>query len=201
MIRHAGRCGRSVGAVGISPAKRTRRLDASSRQWASSPEGGCLPRVYHAMNENISAQTVLDEMDDRTIQGMMMNAATIGVVDYRSLEGDTICEKYDGIYNKILELEGYVLAKSGTKAFWLLGHPLFVPVFEIYSSGSLDPRPISPNKTHWVTLWRDYFIFQNPIIEVGQILIGSIMPSQWRQQHACRGVARTTFHHLPGTSS
>lgn len=71
-----------------------------------------------------------DELEDIAI-----NAQTVAAWDFNTALGDTIKEKYESLYVKLVEVTNVLLAKGAKGYFWIATSPSIASIFETATCG------------------------------------------------------------------
>lgn len=125
----------------------------------------------------VLAQEINLEIDREILTDLRNNAGTIAAWDFNTAMGDTIKEKYESLYIKIVELSAVVHRKTLRGGCnWLVTSPEVASIFETATAG-FAPSP-SENFTSSLGIqyvgsvnskWR---LYKDPLFPTGQILLG-----------------------------
>ena len=103
-------------------------------------------------------------------------AGTKTAFDWNCLDGDTILEKYEPLYVKLVEVTNVIIRKGGYGYFWVLCNPLMGTVFENAMGFKESPTDYFPQGTEeilWIgTLHRKWRLYTDPLYPTNEILIG-----------------------------
>jgi hypothetical protein len=103
-------------------------------------------------------------------------AGTMTAFDWNCLWGNTISEKYEPLYIKIIEVTNVVIRKGGSGYFWLACGPEMATVFQSTMAFKESPTEYFPQGTNdiqWIgTVNRKWRLYTDPLFPVNEILIG-----------------------------
>lgn len=111
------------------------------------------------------------------VEWFLTNAGTTVTWDWTTISGDTIKEKYEALYIKLVETTNMVVHKGGKGFFWLVCTPEmsdllattvnFVPAFN-------EQFPLGYNIVQRMgILGKRWLVYSDPLVPVGTILIGA----------------------------
>jgi hypothetical protein len=125
----------------------------------------------------VLAQEINLEIDREVLTDLRLNAGTVAAWDFNTALGDTIKEKYESLYVKIVEISNVVHRKTlRGGANWIVTSPEVASIFETATAG-FAPQP-SENFTSSIGIqyvgtvaarWRMY---KDPLFPTNQILLG-----------------------------
>lgn len=107
---------------------------------------------------------------------MKDKAATKAVCSWNTFLGDTIAEKYESLYVKVVELTNVIIRKGGSGYFWIVCGPELASVFEsstrlVYLN--IDYIPQGTKDIHLIgTIERKWRLYSDPLMVSDEILIG-----------------------------
>ena len=125
----------------------------------------------------VLAQEINLEIDREVLTDLRNNAGTIAVWDFNTALGDTIKEKYESLYVKVVEVSNVVHRKTLRGGCnWLVTSPEVASVFETATAGFAP----SPSETFTSSLGIQYVgtinnrwrLYKDPLFPQGQILMG-----------------------------
>jgi len=125
----------------------------------------------------VLAQEINLEIDREVLTDLRNNAGTIAVWDFNTALGDTIKEKYESLYIKVVEVSNVVHRKTLRGGCnWLVTSPEVASVFETATAGFAP----SPSETFTSSLGIQYVgtinnrwrLYKDPLFPQGQILMG-----------------------------
>lgn len=125
----------------------------------------------------VLAQEINLEIDREVLTDLRNNAGTIGVWDFNTALGDTIKEKYESLYVKVVEISNVVHRKTLRGGCnWLVTSPEVASVFETATAGFAP----APSETFTSSLGIQYVgtinnrwrLYKDPLFPQGQILLG-----------------------------
>lgn len=103
-----------------------------------------------------------------------LNVGTVAGVNYKTISGNTLFERYESIHCKVTELTNIIIAKGGSGYFWVVmsepmyqhfTHKVIPSKQEIYPQGTKDIQ-------HMGILNRKWDIYIDPLIETNKMIIG-----------------------------
>jgi len=125
----------------------------------------------------VLAQEVNLEIDREVLTDLRLNAGTVAAWDFNTALGDTIKEKYESLYVKIVEVSNVVHRKTlRGGANWIVTSPEVASIFETATAG-FAPQP-SETFTSSIGIqyvgtvaarWR---LYKDPLFPTNQILLG-----------------------------
>ena len=125
----------------------------------------------------VLAQEINLEIDREVLTDLRNNAGTVAVWDFNTALGDTIKEKYESLYVKVVEVSNVVHRKTLRGGCnWLVTSPEVASVFETATAGFAP----SPSETFTSSLGIQYVgtinnrwrLYKDPLFPQGQILMG-----------------------------
>lgn len=125
----------------------------------------------------VLAQEINLEIDREVLTDLRNNAGTIAVWDFNTALGDTIKEKYESLYVKVVELSAVVHRKTLRGGCnWLVTSPEVASIFETATAGFAP----APSETFTASLGIQYVgtinnrwrLYKDPLFPQGQILAG-----------------------------
>lgn len=125
----------------------------------------------------ILAQEINLEIDREVLTDLRVNAGTVAAWDFNTSLGDTIKEKYESLFVKLVEISNVIHRKTlRGGANWIVTSPEVASIFETATAG-FAPQP-SENFTSSIGIqyvgaiagkWRMY---KDPLFPTNQILLG-----------------------------
>lgn len=125
----------------------------------------------------ILAQEINLEIDREVLTDLRNNAGTVAVWDFNTAFGDTIKEKYESLYVKVVEVSNVVHRKTLRGGCnWLVTSPEVASIFETATAGFAP----SPSETFTSSIGIQYVgsvnnrwrLYKDPLFPQGQILMG-----------------------------
>lgn len=125
----------------------------------------------------VLAQEINLEIDREVLTDLRNNAGTIAVWDFNTALGDTIKEKYESLYVKVVEVSNVVHRKTLRGGCnWLVTSPEVASIFETATAGFAP----APSETFTSSLGIQYVgtvnnrwrLYKDPLFPQGQILMG-----------------------------
>lgn len=125
----------------------------------------------------VLAQEINLEIDREVLTDLRNNAGTVSSWDFATALGDTIKEKYESLYIKVVEVSNVVHRKTlRGGANWLVTSPEVASIFETATAGFAP----SPSETFTSSLGIQYVgtvnsrwrLYKDPLFPTGQILMG-----------------------------
>lgn len=125
----------------------------------------------------VLAQEINLEIDREVLTDLRNNAGTIAAWDFNTALGDTIKEKYESLYVKVVEVSNVVHRKTLRGGCnWLVTSPEVASIFETATAGFAP----SPSETFTSSLGIQYVgtinnrwrLYKDPLFPQGQILMG-----------------------------
>lgn len=125
----------------------------------------------------VLAQEINLEIDREVLTDLRNNAGTVAVWDFNTALGDTIKEKYESLYVKVVELSNVVHRKTLRGGCnWLVTSPEVASIFETATAGFAP----APSETFTSSLGIQYVgtinnrwrLYKDPLFPQGQILLG-----------------------------
>lgn len=125
----------------------------------------------------VLAQEINLEIDREVLGDLRNNAGTIAAWDFNTALGDTIKEKYESLYVKVVEVSNVVHRKTLRGGCnWIVTSPEVASIFETATAG-FAPTP-SENFTSSLgiqyvgTVTNKWRVYKDPLFPTGQILMG-----------------------------
>ena len=125
----------------------------------------------------VLSQEINLEIDREVLTDLRNNAGTVAVWDFNTALGDTIKEKYESLYVKVVEVSNVVHRKTLRGGCnWLVTSPEVASVFETATAGFAP----APSDTFTSSLGVQYVgtinnrwrLYKDPLFPQGQILLG-----------------------------
>lgn len=125
----------------------------------------------------VLAQEINLEIDREVLTDLRNNAGTVAVWDFNTALGDTIKEKYESLYVKVVEVSNVVHRKTLRGGCnWLVTSPEVASIFETATAGFAP----APSDTFTGSLGIQYVgtvnnrwrLYKDPLFAQGQILMG-----------------------------
>jgi len=125
----------------------------------------------------VLAQEINLEIDREVLTDIRNNAGTVSSWDFNTALGDTIKEKYESLYIKVVEVSNVVHRKTlRGGANWLVTSPEVASIFETATAGFAP----APSETFTSSLGIQYVgtvnnrwrLYKDPLFPQGQILMG-----------------------------
>ncbi len=125
----------------------------------------------------VLAQEINLEIDREVLTDLRQNAGTVASWDFNTALGDTIKEKYESLYVKIVEVSNVIHKKTlRGGANWLVCSPEVASIFETATAGFAP----APSETFTSSLGIQYVgtvnnrwrLYKDPLFPTGQILMG-----------------------------
>lgn len=125
----------------------------------------------------VLAQEINLEIDREVLTDLRNNAGTVAVWDFNTALGDTIKEKYEALYIKVVEVSNVVHRKTLRGGCnWLVTSPEVASIFETATAGFAP----APSETFTSSLGIQYVgtinnrwrLYKDPLFPQGQILMG-----------------------------
>lgn len=125
----------------------------------------------------VLAQEINLEIDREVLTDLRNNAGTVGSWDFNTALGDTIKEKYESLYVKIVEMSAVIHRKTlRGGANWLVTSPEVASIFETATAGFAP----NPSETFTSSLGIQYVgtinnrwkLYKDPLFPTNQILMG-----------------------------
>jgi len=125
----------------------------------------------------ILAQEINLEIDREVLTDLRNNAGTVSVWDFNTALGDTIKEKYESLYVKVVEISNVVHRKTLRGGCnWIVTSPEVASIFETATAGFAP----SPSETFTSSIGVQYVgtvsnrwrLYKDPLFPQGQILMG-----------------------------
>jgi hypothetical protein len=125
----------------------------------------------------VLAQEINLEIDREILTDLRNNAGTVAAWDFNTALGDTIKEKYESLYVKVVEVSNVVHRKTLRGGCnWLVTSPEVASIFETATAGFAP----SPSETFTSSLGIQYVgtinnrwrLYKDPLFPQGQILMG-----------------------------
>jgi hypothetical protein len=125
----------------------------------------------------VLAQEINLEIDREVLTDLRNNAGTVASWDFNTALGDTIKEKYESLYVKVVEVSNVVHRKTLRGGCnWLVTSPEVASIFETATAGFAP----APSETFTSSLGIQYVgtvnnrwrLYKDPLFPTGQILMG-----------------------------
>lgn len=125
----------------------------------------------------VLAQEINLEIDREVLTDLLLNAGTVGAWDFSTALGDTIKERYESLYVKIVEMSAVIHRKTlRGGANWLVTSPEVASIFETATAGFAP----APSETFTSSLGIQYVgtinnrwkLYKDPLFRTNQILMG-----------------------------
>ena len=125
----------------------------------------------------VLAQEINLEIDREILQDLRLNAGTVAAWDYSTALGDTVKEKYESLYVKVVEVSNVIHRKTlRGGANWLVTSPEVASIFETATAGFAP----APSETFTSSLGVQYVgtinnrwrLYKDPLFQSNQILMG-----------------------------
>ena len=125
----------------------------------------------------VLAQEINLEIDREVLTDLRNNAGTVSSWDFNTALGDTIKEKYESLYIKVVEISNVVHRKTLRGGCnWLVTSPEVASIFETATAGFAP----APSETFTSSLGIQYVgtvnarwrLYKDPLFPQGQILMG-----------------------------
>ena len=125
----------------------------------------------------VLAQEINLEIDREVLTDLRNNAGTVSSWDFNTALGDTIKEKYESLYVKVVEISNVVHRKTlRGGANWMVTSPEVASIFETATAGFAP----APSETFTSSLGIQYVgtvnnrwrLYKDPLFPQGQILLG-----------------------------
>jgi hypothetical protein len=125
----------------------------------------------------VLAQEINLEIDREVLGDLRNNAGTVSAWDYSTALGDTVKERYESLYVKVVEVSNVIHRKTlRGGANWLVTSPEVASVFETATAGFAP----APSETFTSSLGIQYVgtvnnrwrLYKDPLFPTGQILMG-----------------------------
>lgn len=125
----------------------------------------------------VLAQEINLEIDREVLTDLRNNAGTIAVWDFNTALGDTIKERYESLYIKVVEVSNVVHRKTLRGGCnWIVTSPEVASVFETATAGFAP----APSETFTMSLGIQYVgtinnrwrLYKDPLFPQGQLLMG-----------------------------
>jgi hypothetical protein len=99
----------------------------------------------------VLAQEINLEIDREVLTDLRNNAGTVAAWDFNTALGDTIKEKYESLYVKVVEVSNVVHRKTLRGGCnWLVTSPEVASIFETATAG-FAPAPSRPSPRRWAS--------------------------------------------------
>ncbi len=125
----------------------------------------------------VLAQEINLEIDREVLTDLRNNAGTVSAWDFNTAMGDTIKEKYESLYVKIVEVSAVIHRKTlRGGANWIVTSPEVAAIFETATAGFAP----APSETFTSSLGIQYVgtvnarwrLYKDPLFPTGQLLMG-----------------------------
>jgi hypothetical protein len=125
----------------------------------------------------VLAQEINLEIDREVITDLRNNAGTVSSWDFNTALGDTIKEKYESLYIKVVEVSNVVHRKTlRGGANWLITSPEVASIFETATAGfapaASETFTSSLGIQYVGTVNNRWRLYKDPLFPQGQILMG-----------------------------
>lgn len=125
----------------------------------------------------VLAQEINLEIDREVLTDLRNNAGTVAVWDFNTALGDTIKEKYESLYVKVVEVSNVVHRKTLRGGCnWLVTSPEVASIFETATAGfapAVSETFTSSLGVQYVgTVSNRWRLYKDPLFPAGQILMG-----------------------------
>lgn len=125
----------------------------------------------------VLAQEINLEIDREVLTDLRNNAGTVAAWDFNTAIGDTIKEKYESLYVKVVEVSNVVHRKTLRGGCnWIVTSPEVASIFETATAGFAP----SPSETFTSSLGIQYVgtvnnrwrLYKDPLFPTGQLMMG-----------------------------
>jgi len=125
----------------------------------------------------VLAQEINLEIDREVLQDLLDNAGTVTAWDFNTALGDTIKEKYESLYVKLVEVSAVIHKKTlRGGANWVVCSPEVAAIFETATAGFAP----APSETFTSSLGIQYVgtvnnrwrLYKDPLFRTNQLLMG-----------------------------
>lgn len=125
----------------------------------------------------VLAQEINLEIDREILQDLRSNAGTVATWDFNTALGDTIKEKYESLYVKVVEISNIVHRKTLRGGCnWIVTSPEVASIFETATAGFAP----APSETFTSSLGIQYVgtvnarwrLYKDPLFPTNQMLLG-----------------------------
>lgn len=125
----------------------------------------------------ILAQEINLEIDREVLTDLRLNAGTVAAWDFNSALGDTVKEKYESLYVKVVEVSNVIHRKTlRGGANWIVTSPEVASIFETATAGFAP----TPSETFTSSIGIQYVgtvnkrwrLYKDPLFVANQILLG-----------------------------
>jgi hypothetical protein len=125
----------------------------------------------------VLAQEINLEIDREVLTDLRNNAGTIAAWDFNTSLGDTIKEKYESLYVKLVEISNIIHKKTlRGGANWIVCSPEVASIFETATAGFAptmsDTFTSSLGIQYVGTVTNKWRVYKDPLFPTGQILLG-----------------------------
>lgn len=125
----------------------------------------------------VLAQEVNLEIDREVLTDLRLNAGTVAAWDFNTALGDTIKEKYESLYVKIVEVSNVVHRKTlRGGANWIVTSPEVASIFETATAGfapqTSETFTSSIGIQYVGTVASRWRLYKDPLFPTNQILLG-----------------------------
>lgn len=126
---------------------------------------------------SVLAQEINLEIDREVLADLRNNAGTVAAWDFNTALGDTIKERYESLYVKLVELSNVIHRKTlRGSANWIVCSPEVASIFETATAGFAptmsDTFTSSLGVQYVGTVNQKWKLYKDPLFPVGQILVG-----------------------------
>jgi hypothetical protein len=125
----------------------------------------------------VLAQEINLEIDREVLTDLLLNAGTVGAWDFSTALGDTIKERYESLYVKLVEMSAVIHRKTlRGGANWVVTSPEVASIFETATAGFAP----APSETFTSSLGIQYVgtinnrwrLYKDPLFRTNQLLMG-----------------------------
>jgi hypothetical protein len=125
----------------------------------------------------VLAQEINLEIDREVLTDLRLNAGTVAAWDFNTALGDTIKEKYESLYVKIVEVSNVVHRKTlRGGANWIVTSPEVASIFETATAGfapqTSETFTSSIGIQYVGTVASRWRLYKDPLFPTNQILLG-----------------------------
>lgn len=125
----------------------------------------------------VLAQEINLEIDREVLTDLRNNAGTVGSWDFNTALGDTIKERYESLYVKVVEMSSVIHRKTlRGGANWIVTSPEVASVFETATAGfAPDPSETftsSLGVQYVGTINKRWRLYKDPLFPTNQLLMG-----------------------------
>lgn len=133
------------------------------------------PTNFHSLDviaemTAVLAQEMTLHIDRQGLREVADNAATKATWNFDDALGDTIKEKYEGLYVKLVETCNTVAKNYGVLPNWIVTSPEIASLFELSSSAALFVGGICIE--HIMNINNRWKLYKDPMFPPGEMLLG-----------------------------